>query len=288
MRAAGPARRGKVTESERLWPAAGSVNSRRMIWIYRRTGVEYGRRRMKGVNSDRAYAYIRKKILGGEFPPGHPLTTEALARQLKISRAPVHDALRQLEADGLVVIRPRQGAAVKRLDAREFRELCDLRLALEGHAARRAAQNRTAADLREIGAALDRMRGLTAKIIAEIRELGWNSELMRADVRFHLAIIAAAKSDLIRKEILRLHLVNRIASAPASGHPAPASRAERDQRMRFVLAGHEGIARAIERGDASGARQAMEDHLQELMERTLRARERQETGRLEQELFYPA
>ena len=239
---------------------------------------------MKSVYSDVAYGYIRKRILNGEFPPGHALPTELLAKQIGVSRAPVRDALRLLEADGLVRIRARQGASVKEMNAKEFREVCDLRLALECYAAGLAAQNRTEADLRDIRAPLESMGRLTEQILAEDKDVKWSNDLMREDVRFHLAIIAAARSDLMQKEILRLHLVNRVVALPSGeGQPVPA-RAERNRRLRFVLSVHESIYQAIAAGDAAGARTAMESHLRELMENSLRALARQESGRIVNDL----
>src|SRR5919197_2197770 len=113
---------------------------------------------MKDVNSNVAYEYVRKRIVSGEFGPGRPLMTKDLAADIGISRTPVRDALRQLEADGLVIIRPRLGASVKAMDLKEYRDLCGLRLALESYAAGFAAQNRTDAELREIQFALEAMR----------------------------------------------------------------------------------------------------------------------------------
>src|SRR5689334_17238462 len=113
---------------------------------------------MKNVNSDVAYDFIRKKILSGEYPPGHALKTEVLSSEIGVSRTPVRDALHKLEADGLVIVQARLGASVKKMTVKEFREMCDLRLALESHAAGLAAINHTEADLHEIKFALESMR----------------------------------------------------------------------------------------------------------------------------------
>lgn len=110
---------------------------------------------MKNYNSDIAYEYIRKRIIGEECAPRLPLMTEALATAIGISRTPVREALRKLEADGLVSIRPRLGACVKRMDMKEFYEICEVRIALEGHAAGLASKNRTDAELEEIQYALN-------------------------------------------------------------------------------------------------------------------------------------
>src|SRR6478735_6757018 len=101
---------------------------------------------MKKASSDIAYEYIRGKILGGTFPPGSALMTEALSVEIKVSRTPVREALHKLKAEGLVSISPRLGASVKKMDVKEFREMCELRLALEGHAAGLAALNHNQAD----------------------------------------------------------------------------------------------------------------------------------------------
>jgi DNA-binding GntR family transcriptional regulator len=69
---------------------------------------------MKNVNSDIAYDFLRKRILNGEYPPGRALMTEVLSDEIGVSRTPVRDALRKLEADGLVSIRARLGASVKK------------------------------------------------------------------------------------------------------------------------------------------------------------------------------
>src|SRR6478735_9052247 len=117
---------------------------------------------MKKASSDIAYEYIRGKILGGTFPPGYALMTEVLSVEAKVSRTPVREALHKLKAEGLVSISPRLGASVKKMDPKEFRDACGLRLALEGYSAALAATNHSPADLRQIKYALDAMRVLTA------------------------------------------------------------------------------------------------------------------------------
>lgn len=167
---------------------------------------------MKSVNTDVAYDYIRKRILSGEFSPGQALLTETLASEIKVSRTPVRDALRKLETDGLVTIRAHLGASVKKMNLKEFREMSDLRLALESHAAGLAAVNRTDADLSAIKFALDAMRFLTEKIVASDNEQPFLGALVRDDIRFHIAIMVASKNELMQREIMRLHLLHRVVS----------------------------------------------------------------------------
>lgn len=239
---------------------------------------------MKSVNTDVAYDYIRKKILSGEYPPGHALMTEALATEIGVSRTPIRDAFRKLETDGLVTIRAHLGASVKTMDLKEFREMCDLRLALESHAAGLAALKRSEADLHEIQFALEAMRRLTEKIIAAPDEQPLLGELMREDVRFHIAIMTAAKNDLMKKEILRLHLLNRVISGPTVSDQAAVKKSDNDVRRRAVLAKHDEIYAAIAKGDAAAAKNAMEFHILEMIDHNLRLMARAESGVIAREL----
>ena len=224
---------------------------------------------MKKVNSDVAYDFIRGKILSGEFPPGYPLMTAALSQLTKVSRTPVREALHKLKAEGLVSIRPRLGASVKTMDIKEFREMCELRLALEGHAAGLAAVNHSISDLREIKLALEGMRKLTEKILVSTEETAYIEDLQRQDVRFHIAIMSAAKNDLMKREILRLHLVNRIVAGPKRSAGAQISKAESDENRRKVMAMHDEIYEAVDRGDALAAKAAMERHIQDIIDKSL-------------------
>ncbi len=106
---------------------------------------------MKNAYSDIAYEYIRKRILNGTFRPGQQLMSHDLSVEIGISRTPIRDALRQLETDGLVVIRANLGASVKTMDVNEYREMCGLRLALEVYAAGLAAGQRTIEELHRDG-----------------------------------------------------------------------------------------------------------------------------------------
>lgn len=249
---------------------------------------------MKNVNSDIAYDHIRKKILSGEYPPGQALMTKDLSAEIGVSRTPVRDALRQLEADGLVIIKAHLGASVKTMDLKEYRELCGMRLALESYAAGLAAGNHTDEDLQEIRYALASMRKLTEKIVAAKEEETLLTELSREDVRFHIAIMTAAKSDLIKKEILRLHLINRVVVGPAPGaSKVVVSKEERNANRLAVLKSHDDIFRAIEKGDAPAAKHAMEEHIQDIIDKNIRMMAREAGGATarqltEEELSYTA
>ena len=76
----------------------------------------------RGLLRRSAYNSLKAMIVTGQLPPGARVLVEDLAAKLSISRTPVREALNQLERDGLVSERPRQGYAVKEFDLTMFRE----------------------------------------------------------------------------------------------------------------------------------------------------------------------
>ena len=127
---------------------------------------------------------LRERILGGEFPAGEQLRQDALAADYGVSRIPVREALRRLEAEGLVLIEPHKGAVVAGLEPAEIRELFEMRAVLEAELIRLAVPRLTAADVSEATAALrDYEAGLSAGQIGDWGALNW---------RFHAALYRAA------------------------------------------------------------------------------------------------
>src|ERR1700712_1705184 len=86
---------------------------------------------------------LRERILRGDYPESEPLRQDALADELGVSRIPVREALRQLEADGLVTFSPHRGAVVSSLSLEEIHELFELRADIEVDLLRRALPQMT-------------------------------------------------------------------------------------------------------------------------------------------------
>lgn len=84
---------------------------------------------------------IREMILNGHLKPGDRLRQDELANTFGVSTMPIREALRQLQAEGLVVFRPRRGATVASLSVSEYEEIYYLREALETLACRWAAED---------------------------------------------------------------------------------------------------------------------------------------------------
>lgn len=114
--------------------------------------------------SEIVYGHIRKGIFDGTFPVGQPLRQVDIAKQLEISRVPVREALKRLESEGLIVLRPRRGFAVVALDAADVTDLLDVCRLLEGQAGYEAALKRTPEEVDALERVLERMNEEAAKV----------------------------------------------------------------------------------------------------------------------------
>jgi DNA-binding GntR family transcriptional regulator len=108
-------------------------------------------------------ASLQERILNGEFKDGEPLIQETIAEEYEVSRMPVREALRQLEALGLIEMKTHRGAVVTAMQQDRIVELFDLRAMLEGDIMSRALRNfddehgkRSEAILRELEEAYHR------------------------------------------------------------------------------------------------------------------------------------
>lgn len=97
-----------------------------------------------------AYRHIRRRILSGAFGPGHRINLAEVADTLAISRMPVREALRQLDAEGMMLMRPNRGATVVDLTPLEVEEYFQIRAVLEGLAAGLAAERLTQEDIEQL------------------------------------------------------------------------------------------------------------------------------------------
>ena len=159
----------------------------------------------------------------GGYPPDSRIVETQVARELGTSQAPVREALRDLEALGVVEISPFRGARVRRPREREILEAYGVRAALEALGARLAVPRMTDADLAELRAATSRPCGrppgaATAAASAE------------ADARFHGRIVelaANARSSGVavpRAVLAHVHHPRRPRRRPAAGRPTSTPR----------------------------------------------------------------
>lgn len=136
---------------------------------------------------------IRRSILSGELPPGQPFTVPALTEQLGVSHVPVREALRQLEAQGLITLSPSRSAIVTPLDPDDLRAIYRLRISVEPELAALSAPGRTDAEIAELD---DMVRATFGDVLGEAF---WEPHR-----RFHAAIIEPAASAWDRRMLTPL------------------------------------------------------------------------------------
>jgi DNA-binding GntR family transcriptional regulator len=144
---------------------------------------------------DRAYEALRAAIIAGRYAPARRITEHEAAAAAGVSRTPAREALRRLEAEGLVEFTPNQGAVVTAWSAEEAEELFELRALLEAHAARRAALRASAAQRAELESLAEQQRREAARRHPDPRRI---AELNR---RFHRGVTQAAASPSLSRSL---------------------------------------------------------------------------------------
>jgi DNA-binding GntR family transcriptional regulator len=157
---------------------------------------------MSTTSSERAYHLIRGQILAGRYAGGERLKEEAVARDLALSRTPVRDAIRRLQAEGLVLVTPNAGARVASWTEGELAEITEMRARLESLAAGLAAAKIGAEGIAELSRLTDAMEQ------AIERPEGPDLDGVSArNLAFHRAIAAAAENGRLSSMVESLHSV---------------------------------------------------------------------------------
>ncbi|MEV5431839.1 GntR family transcriptional regulator [Streptomyces sp. NPDC052701] len=177
---------------------------------------------------------IRDDIVAGIHERGSRLTEELLARRYGVSRVPVREALRTLEAEGFVVTRRHAGACVAEPTAQEAADLLEMRVLLEPLGAARAARRRTEAHLKVL-------RGLVR--LGQERARGGGEDLRSLGGWFHETLAQACGSPALTSMLIQLrHKITWMYSVEAPADPLES------------WAEHGAIVDAVARGDGERAR----------------------------------
>ena len=139
---------------------------------------------------DRVVAAIRDAIVQGKLRPGEKVPEDELARQLGVSRTPVREAIRILEQQGLVQVRPKNGTYIAVADPRDVGDGLAVRVALEQLAVRQAIERSSE---EEWGRLCERLDGLLAKMDEAVArdDAVAATEL---DIEFHTTLVQAAEN----------------------------------------------------------------------------------------------
>jgi DNA-binding GntR family transcriptional regulator len=188
---------------------------------------------------DKVVDELRRRIIDGVYEPGDRLTEERLADDFGVSRNPVREAIRVLEAEGFLHAQPRRGAVVASMSVRDVEDLFDVRLSLETLAATLAAERAGTA-----GAA-----ALT-KLLARARATRRTADLAALNTRFHSEICALSGNALLTGLMESLH-----------GRLQWVYGQSVETRAADSWAEHRELADAILAGDAEAAGRAARTHV---------------------------
>jgi DNA-binding GntR family transcriptional regulator len=187
---------------------------------------------------------LRERILHGVYPEGKPLRQDAIADELGVSRIPVREALRQLEAEGLVVFNPHRGAVVSTLSLSEIEELFELRTQIELDLLRRAMPHVAPEDVARAKEILDRYEtALRNGDVASWGTMNW---------QFHSTLYAPADRPFTMGVAQKLH-----------------QQCDRYLRMQLALTHgemrandeHRAILAAVKKRDARRAAELLREHI---------------------------
>lgn len=198
----------------------------------------------KRSNAQRLRDCLEDEILSGRRAPGERLDPEALGRMFNVSRTPVREAIQQLVASGLVTVSPKKGTFVAQVGLDQLIEMFEVMAELEGMCGRLAARRITAAELRELRAALARCESAA--------DAGDTDEYYYENEGFHDCLYTASHNAFLAQEARQLKLRLK---------PYRRLQLQARQRMGNSLAEHREIVQAIEAGDAERAERTLREHV---------------------------
>lgn len=201
--------------------------------------------------SELAYIRLYDAIQSGKFRPGDRIRETEVAEKLLLSRTPVREALRRLEADGIIEHRPRIGAVIRSLSHAEVVELYEMRLVLERTAAEMAAKHAAPAEVDELGE--------LNSALAKARD---PAEAAKINQHFHNCINLAARNRFLMETARSLNNALMLLGPTTL---------EDDARISTVCKQHQNIIDAIEARDEEGAGAAAEAHLETSLRHRLKA-----------------
>jgi len=198
------------------------------------------------VLADSVTASLREAIQNGYFEPGEKLDLDLIAQHFDVSRTPVREAVRRLEAEGFVDIRPHHGAFIATVSSDDIRESYEVRALLEPEVVRQVTP------LLPVPV-LDELDGLLKESRAQL-DAGDMSRQGEIDFRFHTTVLDFGKNALLRDVLEsisnRISVVRRFALSRPGAHLLQSN---------FE---HQAILQALRERSAEEAAELMRQHLQ--------------------------
>ena len=203
-------------------------------------------------NAETAYDKLFDAIQSGDILPGDRLLETELAQRFSVSRTPIREAIRRLEAEGIVRHTPRIGAMVRQLGQKEIVELYEMRIVLEATAAEMAALHASQAEIETL-----------ISLNEDMADAG-NSDhaVARINRQVHLCIVDAAGNQFLN------HCYHDLSNTLMLLGKTTLDTA---QRVQIVCAQHNDIITALLNRDTAQAAQMMRIHMQTSLTHRLKA-----------------
>lgn len=200
---------------------------------------------MAVTDTEKAYQQIRKQIIKTELKPGSIIKESALMTELSIGRTPVREALKQLQIEHLVIVKPRRGIFVADISITDMLQLFEIRVELESLAVRLATKRITPEEF-------SNLKGLS-KDYAQI-DLRDKRSLIELDGKFHCSIAEASHNKFLRHDIAHYYDLSARIWYLAIELTSPED---------INIKAHLRILEAIEAGDADQAAEGIAKHIKD-------------------------
>jgi DNA-binding GntR family transcriptional regulator len=199
--------------------------------------------------SGQAVEVLREMVIAGELVPGERLNEVELAAALGISRGPLREAIQRLNSEGLVSMIPNRGAFVRTFSTDELAGLYEVRIALETHALRLAADANA-----EGIAQLQKMLVDTGAALDE-------HPTYPRDLDFHKSVVELTGNPILLEAVIEVHRKIDLARSRSGREP---------QRARRALGEHEGILQDMIDGRIAHAQKTLTKHLRSSLANALK------------------
>lgn len=199
----------------------------------------------RNVLADQVRDYLLQGIFSGRFPPDSRIVETRVARDLGTSQAPVREALRTLEALGVVEILPFKGARVRSPSSEELVEAYEVRATLERLGARLGVPRMTDDDLAEITELHDRLQAAAAS--------GDRHLVAECDAAFHARVLALSRNRALDRVWRSLEPVSRTYITLVAPNADPS----------WTVGLHPPILRALQTRDPSAVEEALQRHFED-------------------------
>jgi DNA-binding GntR family transcriptional regulator len=196
--------------------------------------------------ADLARGHIQVWIIKGEYQPGQQLKEEEIATRLDISRPPVREAFKMLEAEGLVIRRPRRGVFVTEMTEKDVWEAYTLKAALYEMALELAMNRISRAQIRELEAIVRRMEACVAAVPVELMQY------QEYHQNFHNLIMLISGHDRLKKISASIHnQVSRFSYKSLQNF----------EHLKSSARYHRQIIKAVTAGNKAAACRLMKEHV---------------------------